>query len=501
MGHYTASGWVVDRWTNYNLKPATDYVVMLKVNGSAATLTLGTTSIGFTYAQRIDSRGVTHGLNDGMAGIGAKGGTKAQIDDVVVQAPPGVITLDKTVDFGSTSPASGLFNSSTPATGTWTTTADGRFLGTAADAANPAINLIGYAVTPGSLIDIATTLKTSGQGGVVFDFQGPTYYKFVTMSADSKQIIIGHRIGATTTIDKSYSTTVSSGTDYKLGVTLRGGLVNVSLNGAVVVSCLYNETVTMGGYGLISMKGATSGQTSFDVIRLKTDDVKYGAANLMAAAAGQTDAARPLTYDQLDDIIEEAKDRWAESLGTNVIGQVALDQVTFQIVNFGDLTLGRAIGASVLIDLDAAGWGWFVDATPCNDVEFGLGLSDVERMALATSPAFGRMDLLTVVTHELGHVLGFNDLDPNAGALMSGNLDAGTRRLNDSTPDSPRLVQMDRVPGGEAASMLWGAKDNKASWLEDFLVDLAGKNDNPFDPTGKIKISIPGVNGGSKKKL
>jgi hypothetical protein len=54
--------------------------------------------------------------------------------------------------------------------------------------------------------------------------------------------------------------------------------------------------------------------------------------------------------------------------------------------------------------------------------------------------------------------------------------------------------------GGEVASMLWGAKENKASWLEDFLVDLAGKNDNPFEPTGKIKISIPGVKGLTNKK-
>jgi hypothetical protein len=165
------------------------------------------------------------------------------------------------------------------------------------------------------------------------------------------------------------------------------------------------------------------------------------------------------------------------------------------------LTLGKAIGASVLIDLDAAGWGWFVDATPVNDVEFGLSLSDVEKMALETSPAFGRMDLLTVVMHEMGHVLGFKDLDPNAGALMSGTLDAGTRRLNDSAPDSPALVVMDSVAGGGVASMLWGAKDNKATWLEDFLVDLAGKNVNPFEPIDKIKISIPGFNGGSKKKL
>ena len=134
-------------------------------------------------------------------------------------------------------------------------------------------------------------------------------------------------------------------------------------------------------------------------------------------------------------------------------------------------------------------------------MEFGLSLSDVEKMALETSPAFGRMDLLTVVMHELGHVLGFKDLDPNVQNLMSGTLDAGERRLNDSASESPSLVVMDSVPGGGVASLLWGAKENKASWLEDFLVDLAGKNDNPFDPTGKIKISIPGVNGGSKKKL
>ena len=82
---------------------------------------------------------------------------------------------------------------------------------------------------------------------------------------------------------------------------------------------------------------------------------------------------------------------------------------------------------------------------------------------------------------------------------MSGTLDAGTRRVNDSARDSPALVQMDSAAGGEVASLLWGAKDNKASWLEDFLVDLAGKNVNPFEPTGKIKISIPVANGEARK--
>src|SRR5260221_14583762 len=109
IGHRTASGWVIDNWTNAQLKADNDYIVMLSANGSVATLTLGTTSVSYTFAARIESKGIKHGLNEGVAGIGSMSGTSAQIDDVVVQAPPGVITLDKTADFGATSPASGLF--------------------------------------------------------------------------------------------------------------------------------------------------------------------------------------------------------------------------------------------------------------------------------------------------------------------------------------------------------------------------------------------------------
>src|SRR5262249_6297493 len=117
IGHRTATAWVVDNWVNAQLKPGNDYVVLLKVNGSSATLTVGTTSVGFTYAARTDSLGVKHAINDGLVGIASQGGTQAQIDDVVVQAPPGPLTLDKTADFGTTSPASVLFNTATPATG------------------------------------------------------------------------------------------------------------------------------------------------------------------------------------------------------------------------------------------------------------------------------------------------------------------------------------------------------------------------------------------------
>jgi hypothetical protein len=73
---------------------------------------------------------------------------------------------------------------------------------------------------------------------------------------------------------------------------------------------------------------------------------------------------------------------------------------------------------------DAAGWGWFVDSTPDEDEEF-TGSGTLETAVDAR--AVDRIDLLSVVMHELGHALDYDDLD-GQGDLMSGLLAAGTRR-------------------------------------------------------------------------
>jgi hypothetical protein len=50
--------------------------------------------------------------------------------------------------------------------------------------------------------------------------------------------------------------------------------------------------------------------------------------------------------------------------------------------------------------------------------------------ATPASPAAGRIDLLTVVSHELGHILGLPDLvNDHSGALMDEILEPGVRRL------------------------------------------------------------------------
>jgi hypothetical protein len=44
-----------------------------------------------------------------------------------------------------------------------------------------------------------------------------------------------------------------------------------------------------------------------------------------------------------------------------------------------------------------------------------------------------RIDLLTVVEHELGHLAGLSDLDFSAPSLMAGQLKLGIRRAVDAT--------------------------------------------------------------------
>lgn len=104
-----------------------------------------------------------------------------------------------------------------------------------------------------------------------------------------------------------------------------------------------------------------------------------------------------------------------------------MDQVTFQIADLDGLTLGQATSDSVVIDVNAAGYGWFVDETPWDDTEFGISGNNGELRADDFREASGRMDLLTVVMHELGHVLGYEDLT-SPRDLMCESLSSGVRR-------------------------------------------------------------------------
>ena len=112
-----------------------------------------------------------------------------------------------------------------------------------------------------------------------------------------------------------------------------------------------------------------------------------------------------LTQEELDQTADEAIARWIDSglLDDDQLAQ--LDELNFEVADLDGLTLGLATADTIYIDTTAAGHGWFVDSTVTEDSEFTLDASGV-LTATSDSDAYGQMDLLTVVSHEIGHLLG-----------------------------------------------------------------------------------------------
>ena len=115
-----------------------------------------------------------------------------------------------------------------------------------------------------------------------------------------------------------------------------------------------------------------------------------------------------LSQADLQPIIREAIARWAGA-GLDAAAVAKLTQAQFVISDLPGSYLGKTEGNQIYIDTNAAGYGWFVDPTPALDEEFTPSPNN-QQLRAVDPRAVDRIDLLTVVEHELGHVLGLKTL-------------------------------------------------------------------------------------------
>jgi hypothetical protein len=403
--------------------------MMVAINGLNVTLVVNNKEVFQHTYEPLIVDGYAYGLNWGLVGVGSDN-ARGSFDNIRVQILPPQVTFDDTEDFEDG--VADLFTMGT--NGIW-------------DVVNGS-----YSVNPGSslgfsLLDIGpdnlnfnsylelnAVANTQDRAGFIFDRYGDDSFKFVAIDAATDQLIIGHYTERSGWVeDATVSTLIEADTDYTLGLTLKGSTVSATLgvDGGyqAIVGHVFNASTVDGHFGLMAL----GGNADFDDVRVKTDDraLEVPEAALMAAqSASESTATSTLTHGQLEKIFDAAVTRWT---GVGYIDQArlaTLDDLELTIADMAGLTLGRSSGNRIFIDTNAAGYGWFVDETPDANEEFIL--SSNGWVAKPNSDAYGKIDLLTAVSHEIGHYLGLDHEDTTPDfSVMNDTLQSGYRYVGE----------------------------------------------------------------------
>ena len=183
----------------------------------------------------------------------------------------------------------------------------------------------------------------------------------------------------------------------------------------------------------------------------------------------------PLTLEQLQSVVTQA----TANLSAAGYDVSDLSQVHFVLAGLPNSLLGLTYQNTIWIDQSAQGYGWYTDVSANSNAAFTQVTGTNEVQAAPGSSAYGHVDLLTVVTHELGHVLGFASVDASilGHDWMSATLGTGVRRYPDAVAGSgrppalevPIVAAMHASPAGNP----WASGNSLTSVVAALLVSPA----------------------------
>ena len=228
-------------------------------------------------------------------------------------------------------------------------------------------------------------------------------------------------------------------------------------------------------------------------------DSHSGAGDFLFARGSADENAdpEPLSQAELESLLKVAVSAWSDYAKANGLSDI-LSQLQATVTDLPDGALGEARDGMIYIDATAAGYGWFVDSTPGESSEFAFTLADGREVAISSSRAYGRMDLRTVLVHEVGHLLGLGH--DSSFAVMAENLEAGVRvsaiSISDANSASSGNGYLSQPsPGilsglGDSNAIHFEVVDDDSNLVPDVIVTNADSGNATYNDVSIIRGSI-----------
>ena len=285
LGHRDGTGWQVDASVAGPVSDKVDYAVDVYLSGTGATL--------FANNQFKATFDYGEALTSGEVGLGSSNAVTIFDDFSLAEgaAPAPGTTLPHTDDFSD-----GEADFFSPQLGTWHINEWNRYRGEAA-AGGDAISLLQTAATLPANYQFDAVMRSKNSGAkqnmyMVFDYQGPTDFKYAGAAVGSGKWKIGHCDGSGWPVDATFSETITSNVDYNASLQIEGATATLLIGGVEKVSFDFGASLNSGQAGF----GVRDGHAIFDDLAADalttgaslphTEDFDDGVANFFSVVSG-----------------------------------------------------------------------------------------------------------------------------------------------------------------------------------------------------------------------